>query len=102
MLAHEAWLAKRMQTGRTADYLVNIHEELPTGKERSAIRVWPRSRWSTSGGPVMDFHFASPVFALTLPLALLAVFATRRLGRRTYLAANFGNVTKSSGRVVPG
>ena len=37
MLAHEAWLAKRMQTGRTADYLVNIHEELPTGKERSAF-----------------------------------------------------------------
>jgi len=37
MLAHEAWLAKRMQSGRTADYLVNIHEELPTGKERSAF-----------------------------------------------------------------
>ena len=37
MLAHEAWLAKRMQSGRTADYLVNIHEALPTGKERSAF-----------------------------------------------------------------
>ena len=31
MLAHEAWLAKRMMTGRAAEQLVNIHERLPTG-----------------------------------------------------------------------
>ena len=37
MLAHEAWLASRMQTGRAADHLVHIHERLPTGQERSAF-----------------------------------------------------------------
>lgn len=29
MLAHEAWLAKRMQSSRAADYFVHIHESLP-------------------------------------------------------------------------
>ena len=31
MLAHEAWLAKRMMTGRAAEHLVTIHERSPTG-----------------------------------------------------------------------
>ncbi len=35
MLAHEAWLAKRMQTSRAADHLVNLHEQPPTGKATS-------------------------------------------------------------------
>jgi serine/threonine protein phosphatase PrpC len=37
MLAHEAWLAKRMQSSRAADNLVNIHDNLPTGQPRSAF-----------------------------------------------------------------
>jgi hypothetical protein len=37
MLAHEAWLAARMQTGRAADHLVRIHERLPAGQERSVF-----------------------------------------------------------------
>ena len=37
MLAHEAWLAKHMQTGRAAQHLVHLHEHLPGGKPRSAF-----------------------------------------------------------------
>ena len=37
MLAHEAWLATRMQTGRAAGHLVRLHERLPTDTERSAF-----------------------------------------------------------------
>ncbi len=37
MLAHEAWLALRMQSGRAAAHLVNLHESLPNGQERSAF-----------------------------------------------------------------
>ncbi|HEY3046930.1 MAG TPA: bifunctional protein-serine/threonine kinase/phosphatase [Polaromonas sp.] len=37
MLAHEAWLVKRMQSSRAADYLVNLHSRLPNGKEPSAF-----------------------------------------------------------------
>ncbi|MBC7445362.1 MAG: bifunctional protein-serine/threonine kinase/phosphatase [Polaromonas sp.] len=37
MLAHEAWLAMRMQTGRAADHLVHLHEHLPGGRERTAF-----------------------------------------------------------------
>jgi serine/threonine protein phosphatase PrpC len=40
MLAHEAWLAKRMQSGRAAQHLVALHEKLPQAssgeRERSA------------------------------------------------------------------
>ncbi|MBC7599712.1 MAG: bifunctional protein-serine/threonine kinase/phosphatase [Polaromonas sp.] len=32
MLAHEAWLARRMQSSRAADYFVNIHDHLPNGQ----------------------------------------------------------------------
>jgi serine/threonine protein kinase len=37
MLAHEAWLASRMQAGRAAEHLVRLHELLPGGRERSAF-----------------------------------------------------------------
>jgi serine/threonine protein kinase len=37
MLAHEAWLASRMQSGRAAEHLVKLHELLPGGHERSAF-----------------------------------------------------------------
>lgn len=37
MLAHEAWLALRMQSGRAAAHLVNLHDRLPNGQERGAF-----------------------------------------------------------------
>jgi serine/threonine protein phosphatase PrpC len=37
MLAHEAWLAQRMQSGRAAEHLVALHDALPSGQERSAF-----------------------------------------------------------------
>lgn len=37
MLAHEAWLAKRMQSSRAADHLVNLHSELPNGQQPTAF-----------------------------------------------------------------
>jgi serine/threonine protein kinase len=39
MLAHEAWLALRMQTTRAADHLVAVHERLPGQPARSAFYV---------------------------------------------------------------
>jgi serine/threonine protein phosphatase PrpC len=37
MLAHEAWLAKRMQSSRAAGHLVNIHDHLPSSQEPTAF-----------------------------------------------------------------
>jgi serine/threonine protein phosphatase PrpC len=37
MLAHEAWLATRMQSSRAAPYLVALHEKPPHGVPRSAF-----------------------------------------------------------------
>lgn len=39
MLAHEAWLAQRMQSSRAGDNLVAVYETLPAGHERSAFYV---------------------------------------------------------------
>jgi serine/threonine protein kinase len=39
MLAHEAWLAKRMQSSRAADNLVHVHTELPSGAAPTAFYV---------------------------------------------------------------
>ncbi len=39
MLAHEAWLAQRMQSSRAADHLVAVHGQLPSGQARSAFYV---------------------------------------------------------------
>lgn len=39
MLAHEAWLAKRMQSSRAADHLVRVHEAVPGGRQRSFFFV---------------------------------------------------------------
>ena len=36
-LAHEAWLAKRMQSSSAAPYFVNIHDRLPNGHSPSAF-----------------------------------------------------------------
>ena len=37
MLAHEAWLAKRMQSSSAAPYFVTIHDRLPNGHSPSAF-----------------------------------------------------------------
>ncbi len=37
MLAHEAWVAKRMQSSSAGAYFVNIHERLPNGLSPSAF-----------------------------------------------------------------
>ena len=37
MLAHEAWLARRMGSSRVADHLVHLHERLPGGGEPGAF-----------------------------------------------------------------
>ena len=37
MLAHEAWLAKRMQSSSASAYFVNLHECLPNGQSASAF-----------------------------------------------------------------
>jgi serine/threonine protein phosphatase PrpC len=37
MLAHEAWLARAMQTSGAADHLVHLHERPPSGKGQSAF-----------------------------------------------------------------
>ena len=39
MLAHEAWLAKHMQSSSAADYLVSSHDRLPNGQAKSAFYV---------------------------------------------------------------
>ena len=39
MLAHEAWLAKRIQSSSAAPYFVNIHDKLPNGLTPSAFYV---------------------------------------------------------------
>ncbi|MES2360248.1 MAG: bifunctional protein-serine/threonine kinase/phosphatase [Pseudomonadota bacterium] len=37
MLAHEAWLAQRMQSSQAGDHLVALHTGLPSGQARSAF-----------------------------------------------------------------
>jgi len=37
MLAHEAWLARRMGSSRVADHLVHLHDRLPGGAEPGAF-----------------------------------------------------------------
>ena len=39
MLAHEAWLASRMQSARNVDHLVAVHLKLPNGRDRSRFYV---------------------------------------------------------------
>ena len=39
MLAHEAWLAKRMMSSRAAGHLAAVHDHLPTRQPRTALYV---------------------------------------------------------------
>ncbi|WP_342620489.1 bifunctional protein-serine/threonine kinase/phosphatase [Rhodoferax sp. GW822-FHT02A01] len=59
MLAHEAWLAKRMRSSSAADYLVTLHDELPGKTPRSACFLlydWHRgetcAQWLAHKGPL--------------------------------------------------
>ncbi|MEO8120194.1 MAG: bifunctional protein-serine/threonine kinase/phosphatase [Rhodoferax sp.] len=77
MLAHEAWLAKRMQSSRAADNLVQIHEDLPTGQSRSAFYLL----YDWHGGETLQ-QILDRQHKLNLPQALTATMqALKALGR---------------------
>lgn len=77
MLAHEAWLAKRMQSSRAADNLVHIHEDLPTGQSRSAFYLL----YDWHGGETLQ-QILDRQRKLKLPQALtVSMQALKALGR---------------------
>ncbi len=77
MLAHEAWLAKRMQSSRAADHLVHLHDGPPGGQAASAFYL------------LYDWHPGETLqqqldrgHAFSLPQVLaVATQAARALGR---------------------
>jgi serine/threonine protein phosphatase PrpC len=83
MLAHEAWLAKRMQSSRAAEYFVHIHESLP-GAQGSHARGSPSAFYL-----LYDWHAGDTLqqlldrqHKLALPQALsVATQAAKALGR---------------------
>ncbi len=77
MLAHEAWLAKRMQSSRAADNLVHIHTELPGGQSRSAFYLV----YDWHGGETLH-HALAQQKRFKLPQALaVGLQALKALGR---------------------
>jgi serine/threonine protein phosphatase PrpC len=77
MLAHEAWLALRMGTGRAAEHLVALHEKLPSGGTASAFYLlydWHRGETLQQ---LLDRH---QKFSVPQAVAV-ATQATRALGR---------------------
>lgn len=77
MLAHEAWLAKRMQSSRAADNLVQIHEALPSGQSRSAFYVL----YDWHGGETLQ-QILDRQHKFNLPQVLTAIMqALKALGR---------------------
>ena len=81
MLAHEAWLALRMQSSRAADNLVAVHEVLPTGKERSAFYVLYDWHGGQTLQQLLDQHTRLAP-AVALGYALQALRALGRLHRQ--------------------
>jgi serine/threonine protein phosphatase PrpC len=83
MLAHEAWLAKRMQSSRAAEYFVHIHEQLP-GDQASRERANPSAFYL-----LYDWHAGDTLqqlldrqHKLAVPQALSAATqAAKALGR---------------------
>ena len=77
LLAHEAWLAKRMQSSRAADHLVNLHDNLPGGQAATAFYL------------LYDWHAGETLqqqldrqHAFSLPQVLtVATQAAKALGR---------------------
>ncbi len=80
MLAHEAWLAKRMQSSRVADNLVQIHTDLPglpVGRPRSAFYLV----YDWHGGETLEQALAQQK-RFKLPQALaVGLQALKALGR---------------------
>ncbi|MDQ3058358.1 MAG: bifunctional protein-serine/threonine kinase/phosphatase [Pseudomonadota bacterium] len=77
MLAHEAWLARTLQSGRAADCLVRLHETLPSGQERSAFYLL----YDWLGGETLQQQIERR-HRFTLQQALaVATQAARALGR---------------------
>ena len=77
MLAHEAWLAKRMQSSRAADNLVPVHDDLPTGQDRSAFYLL----YDWHGGETLQ-QILDRQHKFSLPQALtVSMQALRALGR---------------------
>nr|WP_315489044.1 protein kinase [uncultured Rhodoferax sp.] len=77
MLAHEAWLAKRMQSSRVADNLVQIHTDLPSGRARSAFYLV----YDWHGGETLEEALAQQK-RFKLPQALaVGIQALKALGR---------------------
>jgi serine/threonine protein phosphatase PrpC len=76
MLAHEAWLAKRMQTSRAADHLVNLHDGPPVGNASSFYLLYD---WH--GGETLQ-HILDARGKLSLQQAINAASHTlKALGR---------------------
>ncbi len=77
MLAHEAWLAKRMQSSRVADNLVHIHTDLSSGRSRSAFYLV----YDWHGGETLQ-HALAQQKRFKLPQALaVGLQALKALGR---------------------
>ncbi|MEO7105407.1 MAG: protein kinase [Rhodoferax sp.] len=77
MLAHEAWLAKHMQSSRVADNLVHIHTDLPGGYSRSAFYLV----YDWHGGETLE-HALAQHKRIKLPQALaMGLQALKALGR---------------------
>jgi Protein kinase domain/Protein phosphatase 2C len=76
MLAHEAWLAKRMQTSRAADYLVYLHDQPPTGAANSFYLLYD---WH-SGDTLQHLLNGSSKLSVQQSLAV-ATHTLKALGR---------------------
>jgi serine/threonine protein phosphatase PrpC len=76
MLAHEAWLAKRMQTSRAADYLVHVYDQPPSGAANSFYVLYD---WH-SGDTLQQLLDNRKTLSLQQSLAA-ATHALKALGR---------------------
>lgn len=77
MLAHEAWLAKRMGTGRVAEHLVTLHETLPGGVLPTAFYLL----YDWHGGETLQ-HMLDRKHKFTVAQAVsAATHVVRGLGR---------------------
>ena len=81
MLAHEAWLAQRMQSSRAADNLVAVHDTLPTGRERSAFYVLYDWHGGDTLQQLLDKHTRLAT-GVALGYAMQALRALGRLHRQ--------------------
>jgi serine/threonine protein phosphatase PrpC len=74
MLAHEAWLAKRMMSSRAANHLVAVHDHLPNRQPRTALYVL----YDWHGGETLQQlldqqHKLGPVQAVSAAMQTLRV-----------------------------